>query len=184
MQWKRVLKHVMTFDADLNEPFSELSLAVIKSAIEAASTKHSGKIQFVVEASLPTAKALRGISSRERALELFSQQRMWDTANNNGVLIYMLLADHALDVVSDRGIHERVPAESWNRIIDVMQEHFAIGRFEAGVVTGIELVAQQLAVHFPPSLDASASRVVTTEAYAGQNEESQLNRFVKTAAFG
>jgi len=151
MKWKRFFKHLLTLESDVNDHFSELSLAVIKSSVAAAETHHSGEIRFIVEAALPSHKVLRDMTPRQRALEIFSQQRMWDTQGNNGVLIYLLIADRSVEIVADRGIHEKTAIESWQKIIDTMQEWFAIGRFEAGAVAGIEDVSRLLSRYFPAS---------------------------------
>lgn len=148
MQLKRLCRHILTLESDVNDHLSELSLAVIKSSINATESKHQGEIRFVVEGALPIAKVVNNQTPRERAVELFSQLRVWDTEKNNGVLIYLLLADRAVEIVADRGIHEKA-AESWQQIIASMQECFAIGRFEAGAVLGVDAVAAQLEKFFP-----------------------------------
>ncbi len=93
---------------------------------------------------------MRGISARERAIELFSRLRIWDTEQNAGVLVYLLLADKRVEIVADRGIHSKVGATAWEAICGAMQREFAAGRFEPGVVTGIQAISDLLALHFPP----------------------------------
>ena len=96
---------------------------------------------------------MRGISARERAIELFSRLRIWDTEQNAGVLVYLLLADRRVEIVADRGIHSRVGATAWEAICGAMQREFAAGRFEPGVIAGIQAISDLLALHFPPRAD-------------------------------
>ena len=164
MKWKRFFKHLFTLEADVADHFSELSLAVIQSSVAAATANHKGKIRFIVEAALPIHKILRGMTPRQRALELFSQQRMWDTQYNNGVLIYLLIADRSVEIVADRGLHERTQPGVWQDVVADMQECFAIGRFEAGAVVGIDAVSRQLARYFPVSrLDLEGEREIASD---------------------
>ena len=89
------------------------------------------------------------ISRRGRALDIFSHLRVWDTAHNNGVLIYLLLADRIVEIVADCGIDAKVGAAGWNKICADMEADFKAGKFESGVIRGIEAVSKQLAAHFP-----------------------------------
>jgi uncharacterized membrane protein len=98
---------------------------------------------------LPPAQVVRDMTPRERALDVFSELRIWDTQNNSGVLIYLLLADRAVEIIADRGIHARTGSETWQRIVGIMQDDFAAGRFEAGAVSGVAAVAEELTRHFP-----------------------------------
>ena len=86
----------------------------------------------------------------QRALDQFSHLRIWDTAHNNGVLIYLLLADRDVEIVADRGINDKVGAEGWETICQEMETEFRAGNFERGVIQGIEAVSRELARHFPP----------------------------------
>ena len=88
---------------------------------------------------------------RERALDIFSQLRVWDTEHNNGVLIYLLLADRDVEIIADRGIDAHVGAAGWETICRAMEKDFRAGLFEHGVIKGIEDVSRLLARHFPPA---------------------------------
>jgi uncharacterized membrane protein len=121
----------------------------IEQAIHDSERQHRGQICFAVEAALDTGRLWRGLSARERALEVFSHMRVWDTEHNNGVLIYLLLADHDVEIVADRGIHARVGADEWERICREMESRFRAARFEDGALTGIRAVHALLARHFP-----------------------------------
>ena len=94
------------------------------------------KIRFAVEHALDLPQLLAGMSARDRAIEVFSQLRVWDTEHNNGVLIYLLFADRDVEIVADRGIHAKVGA-GWEDICRSMEQRFRQGEFEAGVIEGI-----------------------------------------------
>lgn len=146
----RLIRHFLASYWQVKRQFPPSSLAVIKSAIQQAEGRHSGEIQFAIEAALSPAQLVRGMTAQERALEVFSLLRVWDTEHNNGVLIYVLLGDRAVEIIADRGIHTRTGGSSvWQRIIVTMQEAFAEGRFEAGAMNGIAGVAEVLGKHFP-----------------------------------
>lgn len=151
MNWKRLLRHWMTDRRALNRAFPGPALVAIETAVGEAERRHAGQIRVVLEASLETRDLLAGVGARERALEVFSRMRVWDTEHNNGVLIYLLLADRDVEIVADRGIHRHCGTAVWEDICHVMEAAFREGRFEAGVLAGIAAVAGQLAAHFPPS---------------------------------
>src|SRR5580704_11771200 len=146
---KRIGKHLLAHHWQARRIFPPAVLAVIEQAIKAGEATHSGQIRFVVEGALDGAPLLRNQSARERALDIFSQLRIWDTAHNNGVLIYLLLADHNVEIIADRGIDAKVGAAGWEKICTAMQADFKAGNFTGGVVKGIAAVSQQLAAHFP-----------------------------------
>jgi len=122
----------------------------IEKAIKASEGMHRGEIRFVVEGMLDNTPLLRGQTARERAIDVFSQLRIWDTERNNGVLIYLLLADRDVEIVADRGIDAKVGTEEWERICRKMEAAFRQADFEGGVVGGIQEVTRHLAEHFPP----------------------------------
>lgn len=124
-------------------------MAAIEKAIAASEKQHIGEIRLAVEAALDGAALFAGQSARSRALDVFSQLRVWDTEHNNGVLIYLLLADRNIEIVADRGINARVPAQEWEAICRRMEAALARGDFTAGIIAGIEEVSRHLALHFP-----------------------------------
>ena len=146
---KRIGRHLIERPWRVRRIFSPNVLAAIEQAIKAAEAAHSGQVRFVVEGALDGAPLFRDQPARERALDLFSQLRVWDTADNNGVLIYLLLADRDVEIIADRGIDAKVGATGWEQICKAMEAEFRAGNFEAGVIRGIEAVSRQLAVHFP-----------------------------------
>ena len=141
MSGARTLRHLLRPAWTVQRAFPPRSLEAIRRAIAQSEATHQGEIRFAVEHALDLRGLLRNVSARERAIEVFSNLRVWDTARNNGVLIYLLLAD--------RGIHAPVGAERWEAISRRMEAAFGAGRFEAGVVDGIHAVAEHLRRHFP-----------------------------------
>src|SRR6266851_2363554 len=145
----RIGRHLLEHRWRARRVFPPRALAAIEHAIKAGEATHSGQIRFVVEGALDGAPLFRDQPARERALDIFSQLRIWDTAHNNGVLIYLLLADRQVEIVADRGIDAKVGAAGWEKICKAMEVDFKTGNFEAGVIRGIGAVSLQLAAHFP-----------------------------------
>ncbi len=149
MNIKRIAKHLTVTHWQVNKAFPHQTLNAIETAIKASESTHIGEIRFAVEGALHSAPLFEGQLARERAIEVFSQLRVWDTEHNNGVLIYLLLADRNVEIVADRGIHERVDSNEWEKICRVMEANFKQANFKDGVVKGIQAIAQHLAEHFP-----------------------------------
>lgn len=139
----------MTTPWAVRRAFPRATLEAIEAAIRRSRQQHVGEIRFAVEGALHGPRLYRGETPRERAIEVFSMLRMWDTDHRNGVLIYLLLADRAVEIVADRGAHAAIGAPEWERICRAMQAEFKAGRYESGAVSGIEKVAQHLAAHYP-----------------------------------
>lgn len=148
MDIKRVAKHLLASDWRVRRAFPRAALDSIERAIKASETGHTGEIRFVAESALDGLPLFAGQSARDRALEVFSELRVWDTEYNNGVLIYLLLADRDVEIVADRGIHAKVGTDEWERICRRMETAFAQGDFERGVIDGIEEVTRHLSSHF------------------------------------
>lgn len=149
MQFTRLIRHLVTPPWRVARAFPPRALHAVEAEIRRCEATHSGQLRFAVEAALDFGALLRGQTARERAVELFSQLRVWDTEHNNGVLIYVLLADHDVEILADRGIHRRVSADEWGRICREMEHAFREGHFEQGVIAGIRSVESLLARHFP-----------------------------------
>ncbi len=145
----RILGHLLTTDWQVRRAFPRDTLAAIEKAIGASEATHLGEIRFAVEGALPSRALFRGQSARERAIDVFSQLRVWDTEHDNGVLIYLLLADRDVEIVADRGIDAKVGAEEWERICRGMETAFGQARFGEGVIGGIQAVTRHLVRHFP-----------------------------------
>jgi len=146
---RRIGRHLVEHRWRVRRIFPPQVLAAIERAIKAGEATHSGQLRFVVEGALDGAPLFRDQPARERALDVFSQLRIWDTSHNNGVLIYLLLADRNVEIVADRGIDAKVGAAGWEKICKAMEADFRMGNFESGVIKGIEAVSRQLAAHFP-----------------------------------
>ncbi len=129
--------------------FPRAAVQAIETAIQASERAHVGEIRFVVEGALDGVPLLRGQTPRERAIEVFSQLRVWDTEYNNGVLIYLLLADRDVEIVADRGISAKVPQVEWDEICRTMEAAFQAANYQAGVISGIEAVSRHLMNTFP-----------------------------------
>jgi len=149
MSLSRLLRHLMSPHWRVRRSFPPRTLARIEQAIAQSETRHGGQIRFAVEHALDTVSLVRGLSARERALHVFSALKVWDTDYNNGVLIYLLLADRDVEIIADRGIHGRVGGEGWETICREMEHAFREGNFEQGVLGGIERVSSLLAAHYP-----------------------------------
>lgn len=149
MKIQRILKHWLATDGQVRRAFPHSTLLAIEKAIKDSEAAHEGEIRFVVEGGLDGLPLFQGQSARARAIELFGQLRVWDTECNTGLLIYLLLADRAVEIVADRGIHAPVGSQEWSNICRRMEDAFKQSKFEAGVVGGVQAVTQHLVKHFP-----------------------------------
>jgi len=149
MSLKRIGRHLVANRSRVNRAFPQRTLAAIERAIKASEARHAGQIRFVVEGALDGRPLFRDQPARERALDVFSQLRIWDTAHNSGVLIYVLLADRNVEIIADRGINAAVGHAAWEEICAAMESEFGRGNFEQGALAGILEVTKHLAAHFP-----------------------------------
>jgi uncharacterized membrane protein len=144
----RILKHRWHDETDAKRALDDAALERLAARVRHSEGRHSGEIRLCVEAGLPLSYLWRDAAPRERALAMFGKLRMWDTEHNNGVLIYLLLAEHAIEIVADRGLNRQVPAEEWRRLSDGMAAAFKAGRFEDGLGKAIDAVDALLLRHF------------------------------------
>ncbi|MEZ0231530.1 MAG: TPM domain-containing protein [Methylophilaceae bacterium] len=151
--FKRLVKHLFSAPWLVKRYFPQSALDRIEAAIRESERLHTGEIRFAVESDLHPLHVVQGKLPRHRAIELFSQLGVWDTAANNGVLIYLLLADHDVEIVADRGIHAHLGTERWEEICHQMELQFKQGKFEAGILLGIAQISQELQRCFPASGD-------------------------------
>jgi uncharacterized membrane protein len=149
MDLKRFWRHVAMTPAGARRAFPDRTMDAIAHAIAEGERRHRGEVCFVVEAELSTAQLWRGLSPRDRAREVFASQAVWNTEENNGVLIYVLLADHRVEIVADRGIDACVDAAEWQRLVEAINAHFRAGRHEAGALAAVNGVNDLLVRHFP-----------------------------------
>lgn len=145
----RFFRHLLSHPWQVKRLFSIHALQKIEAAITASESTHTGEIRFVVEAGLDPYDVIRKKKPRERGIELFSHLNIWDTEYNNGVLIYLLLADRDVEIVADRGIDKYIGYDRWDMICHEMEVMFRRGDFESGVLAGIAAVTKALQQHFP-----------------------------------
>jgi uncharacterized membrane protein len=143
----RLLRHL--FARSSRRLFPEDSLHRITEAIAAGERLHRGEVMFAVETNLPPGAVLAGVQARERAHEVFVRLRTWDTEANNGVLIYLLLADHRIEIVADRGLDGRVSDAQWREVCALIETGMRGGQAEQAVLEGIAAASALLARHFP-----------------------------------
>lgn len=149
MDFKRTIKHLSVSRAAMRRTFPRTALDNIEHAIAEAELTHAGQIRFAVEAALDINSLLAGQTARERAIEVFARLRVWDTEHNNGVLIYLLLADRKVEIVADRGIHVKLGPAVWEGVCREMETAFRQGKFEQGIISGVRSVGGHLALHYP-----------------------------------
>lgn len=152
MDIKRIVKHLLVTDRQVNRAFPQKTMSAIEQAIQASERAHDGEIRFVVEGGLEGTPLLTGQPASARALDVFSQLRIWDTEHNNGVLIYLLLADRDVEIVADRGIHAKVGSREWEDICRMMEAAFTQADYADGVISGIQAVTRHLTKHFPATV--------------------------------
>jgi uncharacterized membrane protein len=145
----RILKHRWTDETDVARVLDKAALMRLQQRVAASEKLHSGEIRISVEAGLPMSYLWRGLRARDRAIMLFGKLRVWDTEHNNGVLIYLLLAEHAIEIVADRGVNRRVPQAHWDALVQGMSGDFRAGRFEEGLSQAVDAVGAMLQQHFP-----------------------------------
>ena len=121
----------------------------VAAAIAASERRHRGEIVFAVESRLSPLDVVRGLTPRRRAAQLFAGLGVWETEQNSGVLIYVLLADRQVEILADRGINRRVGEATWQAICRDMETAFRDGRFHAGALAGVQAISQVLTTHFP-----------------------------------
>jgi uncharacterized membrane protein len=145
----RLLRHRWFDERDAARALGAAALGRLEAQVAASERRHSGEIRLCVEAGLPLSYLWRRASARERAVALFGKLRVWDTEHNNGVLIYLLLAENAIEIVADRGLARHVPQAHWEEVLAGMREAFRAGRFEPGLQAAVQAVDDMLARHFP-----------------------------------
>jgi uncharacterized membrane protein len=146
----RLLRHLTTVELRTRMLFPPKLLTQIETAVADAERQHCGEIRFAIETSLPLPLVWRGVTPRARALQVFAHLHVWDTHANNGVLIYVLRADRAVEIVADRGISARVSELEWQGLCRAVEEQYRAHRYAEGSVAAVTGVARLLGQHFPP----------------------------------
>lgn len=149
MDFKRIFKHLLTPPWLARRQFGAHLLAEIGAAVEVAEAGQRGELRFVVEGPLPLAELWRGRSARQRAAELFGRLGVWDTADNSGILIYVQLVDHRVEICADRGITAKVPQADWDALCRGMETAFKAGDYRGGALAAIHRAGELLTEHFP-----------------------------------
>lgn len=148
-RWLRILRHRWFDDGDLRRALDAAALDRLAARVAASEARHSGEIRISVESGLPLSYLWKRLSARERAITLFGKLRVWDTEHDNGVLIYLLLAEHAIEIVADRALARRVAPAHWQALLAQMRQALREGRCEAALMQAIDTVEQALVQHFP-----------------------------------
>lgn len=149
MNLARLARHIFMPRRGLRRAFDESALTAIEKAIADTEKTHGGEIRIALEASLEPAELFSDLTPRQRALQAFSQLGVWDTELNNGVLIYVLWADHDVEIVADRGFNGRVSAQQWSDVCQRMEQLFSQGAAAQAMIAGIQAAGALIAQHFP-----------------------------------
>jgi len=147
----RHLNHLFALPGSVARAFPGNAFSRIEHAIRKSEERHGGQIRFAVEAALHPAQLWRGTTARSRAIAVFSELGVWDTEHNNGVLVYLLLAERDVEIVADRGFNGKVAAGEWEAVCRRMEAALGEGRHADAVIAGIEALSQIVARHFPPA---------------------------------
>jgi uncharacterized membrane protein len=149
MRLKRFWRHIRMSPLIAARAFSPATLDAIQHEIAAQEKLHRGEVCMVVEAELTSAQLWDDLAPRDRAREIFAERGVWNTEENNGVLLYVLLADRSVEIVADRGIDARVQKEAWHAICRAIEQQFAAARYQQGAIEGVRAISELLARHFP-----------------------------------
>lgn len=148
-RFTRWARHFWLDASDARRALTPDGLRRLEWAVQASEARHLGELRLCVEGGLSQIALWRGVTARQRAIELFSQLRVWDTAHNNGVLIYLLLAERRIEILADRGLHEHVPDTVWQAITQRLSAALQTGQFEAGLSLAVAEVGDLLRQHYP-----------------------------------
>lgn len=170
MDVARTARHLLTTRRRMARCLTDPDLAAIDKAIAESATRHGVHIHVAIEPALHPVQLWRHVAPRERALELFSELRVWDTDNNSGVLIYVLLADRAIEILADRSLHVHVGPVRWAAIVDAMRADFASGKYQDGVLGAIAAIGRELA---PRSVSGSAGNAPSSTSMSTQPSRSR-----------
>jgi uncharacterized membrane protein len=150
MSLKRLARHLFATTLRTHRCFPTHTLSAIEQEIRSAEKRHSGELRVAIETALEVAALWRGVTPRQRALEVFGRLGVWDTAHNNGVLIYVLLADRDVEIVADRGFYGLVRPDEWEAVCHAIEQEFRERRFKDGLLVGVRAVSALIERHFPP----------------------------------
>ncbi len=163
-----MLRHLWRDQSDTRKAIPPDMVQRLAQRVAASEQRHSGEIRFFVEAGLPVSYLWREATPRERAIAIFGKLRVWDTEQNNGVLIYLLLAERAIEIVADRGLASKVPPAQWQAIVSRMGSALRESRFEDGLTQALQEVSALLVAHFPVAAGAQNTNELPDEPVLGQ----------------
>ena len=163
----RILKHRSYDEADVRRVLDNSALKRLEARVHDSEKKHSGEIRLCIEAGLPTSYLWKRLSVRDRAIAMFGKLRVWDTEHNNGVLIYLLYAEHKIEIVADRGLKAHVADAQWQAVIERMREPLRAGKFEEGLGLAIDTAEALLVKHFPVGAGAANPNELTNKPWIG-----------------
>lgn len=149
MDLLRIFRHRWLDEHDVKRALNHDVLERLERRVKHSEAQHTGQVRLCIEAGLPVGDLLRKTGSRERALHLFGALRVWDTEHNNGVLIYLLLADHRIEIVADRALSRLVEAAQWQGIVHGMEHHLKQGLWETALGQAVDAVTELLKMHYP-----------------------------------
>lgn len=149
----RFFRHLLTTTATGRRIFPAPTLEAIQKEIASGEKRHRAEIRLIVEPALPLSSVLQQMSSRERARELFSLYRLWDTEENLGILLYINLADHKVEIIGDRAANRALSPEDWQAACRTMTEGFRHNAFHESTVAALTRLNETLALHFPAGSD-------------------------------
>ena len=149
MKLGRFCKHLLLSRWLVKTYFSKSDLSQIANRIAASESKHRAEIRVAIEANLHPLRVFSDAPVKQRAVDVFSQLRIWDTQENNGVLIYLLLADHVLEIVADRGIHQTLGEDYWQKINEDVIHLFKKKQYTDGICYAIEEITSEMVKLFP-----------------------------------
>jgi len=164
---QRIFRHRWMDEDDIRRAIPPSVLERLAGHVADSERRHTGEIRIYVEAGLPISYLWRNAEARERAIALFGKLGVWDTEQNNGVLIYLLLAEHAIEVVADRGLSRHVAPEQWQQIVQGMSAAFREGRYEQGLMQAVDAVTVLLVRHFPAQAGAANANELPDEPVLG-----------------
>ena len=146
---QRILKHLTSTRSLARRIFPAKTLQAIQSCIANGETMHRAEIRVIVEAALPLAAVWQEQSARARAHELFARYRLWDTEENSGILLYINLADHKVEILPDRAVARVVKREEWHAVCKTITQGFAVENYHDSVLKGLAQLNDMLVAHFP-----------------------------------
>ncbi|MDQ5927082.1 MAG: hypothetical protein QG554_2025 [Pseudomonadota bacterium] len=145
----RWLRHLWLDAADSRRCLTRAGLQRLEETVTRSEARHLGELRLCVEGGLRMSELWRGVDASQRAVQVFSQLRVWDTAHNNGVLIYLLLADRRIEILADRGLHSRTAPDFWTTLARRLSDTLHQGDFESGLALAIEEIGLLLHQHYP-----------------------------------